>query len=308
MASNNFRKLFHGEETEEETIYRCETIIGAINGEVTINQPDRLTIIIDNPQQLREIIKDYPDKPIQVINRKRSKKIKKTDSSIETDSSVENGKNNLGFVRDSGETVDREEILKALDDHDTETSAELLNVREYRSDSQQWKYNGGTLENLAGIWASTANWELPSEGSTGKIKNVDRNMVLGKVLVEPTLVLGVEHNAMVTGTKVIMEEMVKNSAGQLWKIGDANSSGYFNITNPSSGKVLTAVATDKLTIEDLSNDDGTNHISFDLKIVKSKFKGPILRMNKVVILIIMFLSLATAVFILFFVYVLKREG
>ena len=27
MASNNFRKLFHGEETEEETIYRCETIV-----------------------------------------------------------------------------------------------------------------------------------------------------------------------------------------------------------------------------------------------------------------------------------------
>ena len=37
---------------------------------------------------------------------------------------------------DSGDTVDREEILKALDDHNTDTSAELLNVREYRSDGK----------------------------------------------------------------------------------------------------------------------------------------------------------------------------
>jgi len=297
MASNNFaRKLFHGEgQIEEETIYRYETIIGAINGEVSVRDINALTIIIDNVPQLREILMQYPDKPFQVINRKRSKKVKKTDPS------VENGKPDVEtvetVVRDSGDTVDREEILKALDDHNTDTSAELLNVREYRSDGQQWKWNGGTLENLAGIWASTANWEFPPEGSPGNIKNVDRNMVLA-----------VENNAMVTGTKVTIEEMVNNSAGQLWKIGDVNGSGYFNITNPASGKVLTAVTADKLTIEDLSDDDGTNHISFDLKIVKSKFKGPILRMNKVVILIILFLSLATAVFILFFVYVLKREG
>ena len=129
-------------------------------------------------------------------------------------------------------------VLKFIVEANKCSNINILKNRIKHFQGQQWKYNGGKLENLAGIWASTANWELPSEGSTGKIKNVDRNMVLGA-----------EHNAMVTGTKVIMEEMVKNSAGQLWKIGDANSSGYFNITNPSSGKVLTAVATDKLTIE-----------------------------------------------------------
>ena len=51
-----------------------------------------------------------------------------------------------------------------------------------------------------------------------------------------------------------------------------------------------------------------NHITFDLKIVKSTLNGPICRFNKIVILIVMFLSLATAIFILFFMYVLNGQG
>ena len=60
--------------------------------------------------------------------------------------------------------------------------------------------------------------------------------------------------------------------------------------------------------EYVSPEDGMNHITFDLKIVKSTLNGPICRFNKIVILIVMFLSLATAIFILFFMYVLNGQG
>ena len=58
----------------------------------------------------------------------------------------------------------------------------------------------------------------------------------------------------------------------------------------------------------ISPDDGQEHIAFDLKMVKSTVRDPIIRFNKVVILIILFLGLATAVFILFFIYVLGGQG
>jgi len=60
--------------------------------------------------------------------------------------------------------------------------------------------------------------------------------------------------------------------------------------------------------EYVSPEDGMNHITFDLKIVKSTLNGPICRFNKIVILIVMFLSLATAIFVLFFMYVLNGQG
>ena len=58
----------------------------------------------------------------------------------------------------------------------------------------------------------------------------------------------------------------------------------------------------------VSEEDGKTHVSFILKVVQSKEMRPIIRINKVVILIIMFLGLATAVFILFFIYVLRGQG
>ena len=99
--------------------------------------------------------------------------------------------------------------------------------------------DGDTLLNMAGIWISTASWELPSPGLTGNVKNLDTGMVLG-----------VENDAFVTGTEVVEETLVADDAGQQWEIGvDDFNSGFFTITNPTSRKVLTATSENKLTIE-----------------------------------------------------------
>ena len=81
------------------------------------------------------------------------------------------------------------------------------------------------------------NWKLPSLNAIGIIRNADT----GKVL-------GIE----VDGTKV-EEQKFDNSTGQMWKIALVdpsdcvmdcfyNSSSYFTIENPASGKLLTALA------------------------------------------------------------------
>ena len=46
---------------------------------------------------------------------------------------------------------------------------------------QKWKLEGTKLTNQTGKWISKVNWELPEEGSTGYIKDIDRKMVLGAV-------------------------------------------------------------------------------------------------------------------------------
>ena len=64
------------------------------------------------------------------------------------------------------------------------------------------------------------------------------------------MVLGVLNDTTyVTGTRV-MEENLGINVGQKWTIGQKfDNDDYFNITNPASGKVLTAKSTDELTIE-----------------------------------------------------------
>merc|ERR1712117_620092 len=179
--SSKKRSLFQGhEQIKEETVYRYDTIIGEVNGDVTVRDINSLTIIIDNVPQLRELLLQYPDQSFRVIKRKR--KVIRTDSNKSED--VEDT-----GIPDSGDIVDRSEIIQALDDEGTNTSARVENINEY-----------------------------------------------------------------------------------------------------------------------VSPEDGMNHITFDLKIVKSTLNGPICRFNKIVILIVMFLSLATAIFILFFMYVLNGQG
>ena len=78
-------------------------------------------------------------------------------------------------------------------------------------------------------WMLNDTWELPPEGVIGCIRNVDTNMVLSLM-----------NNATVNGTKVIEEIFDENSIGQKWLIGKANNEGYFDISNPSSGKILTS--------------------------------------------------------------------
>merc|ERR1712079_557924 len=171
--SSKKRSLFQGhEQIKEETVYRYDTIIGEVNGDVTVRDINSLTIIIDNVPQLRELLLQYPDQSFRVIKRKR--KVIRTDSNKSDD--VED--NGLvvedTVIPDSGDIVDRSEIIQALDDEGTNTSARVENINEY-----------------------------------------------------------------------------------------------------------------------VSPEDGMNHITFDLKIVKSTLNGPICRFNKIVILIVMFLSLAT---------------
>ena len=64
------------------------------------------------------------------------------------------------------------------------------------------------------------------------------------------MVLGIVNDTTyVTGTTV-MEENLGINVGQKWTIGQKlDNDGYFNITNPASGKLLTAKSKDKLTIE-----------------------------------------------------------
>ena len=58
-----------------------------------------------------------------------------------------------------------------------------------------------------------------------------------------------------------------------------------------------------------SETDDNLHVALELKIVKKTMMNTaICRLNKVLILIAMFLCLATAIFVLYFVYVLKGQG
>jgi len=194
MASNTIKRqstkrrrpLIGHERIIEENVYRYDTIIGEVNGPLTVQNIDSLTIIVDNVPQIREIIDQNPDQSIRLIRSKLQVIRKESNDSDDAEDSgtiVEDI-----VVPDSGDVIDKSEIIQALDDQGTNTSARVENITEY------------------------------------------------------------------------------------------------------------------------TTEDGINHITFDLKIVKSTFNGPICRFNKVVILIVMFLSLATAIFILFFIYVLKGQG
>merc|ERR1711874_872415 len=186
--SSKKRSLFQGhEQIKEETVYRYDTIIGEVNGDVTVRDINSLTIIIDNVPQLRELLMQYPDESsFRVINRRRQ--VIRTESNKSEDVEDSGKVVEDTVVPDSGDIVDRSEIIQALDDEGTNTLARVENINEY-----------------------------------------------------------------------------------------------------------------------VSPEDGMNHITFDLKIVKSTLIGPMCRFNKVVILIVMFLSLATAIFILFFIYVLNGQ-
>jgi len=82
--SSKKRSLFQGhEQIKEETVYRYDTIIGEVNGDVTVRDINSLTIIIDNVPQLRELLLQYPDRSFRVIKRKR--KVIRTDSNKSDD-------------------------------------------------------------------------------------------------------------------------------------------------------------------------------------------------------------------------------
>ena len=63
--------------------------------------------------------------------------------------------------------------------------------------------------------------------ATGIITNIDT----GKAL-------GIESD----GIKVEEQSLNNSTTGQIWKICYSNTSGYFTIESPASGKLLTAIA------------------------------------------------------------------
>ena len=98
------------------------------------------------------------------------------------------------------------------------------------------KCQGTKLFDRAGIWSST-KWTLPSQDSTGHIKNPGTAMVLGVM------------NG--SGTEVIEEEL-KNSPEQLWKIEPSCCEDYYIIKHIASGKVLTTASTSDATVNSVS--------------------------------------------------------
>jgi len=117
-------------------------------------------------------------------------------------------------------------------------------------------------------------------------------------------------------------KVVRTDSGGAGETGESNERVVEDTVVPDSGDIVDPdeiiQALDdgtKITLAELgevktyvSEEDGKTHVSFILKVVQSKEMRPIIRINKVVILIIMFLGVATLVFILFFIYVLRGQG
>ena len=103
----------------------------------------------------------------------------------------------------------------------------------------RWKLIDNKLSNLGGV---TLIVKLPLPKHCGFIRNGNgvHNMVLGVV-----------NDKTDSGSEVSFNERrgVPNNVGQNWVIGPADFSGYFLIKDVYSGRYLTAVTADKLTIE-----------------------------------------------------------
>ena len=88
------------------------------------------------------------------------------------------------------------------------------------------------LQNPAGI-NLTGNWQLPKASSTpGTIQNKDTNMYLGV------------NSGNASGSAIVVEDLDEDDAGQKWERSPDDSSGYFTLRNPDSGKFLTALYTE----------------------------------------------------------------
>ena len=100
---------------------------------------------------------------------------------------------------------------------DTKHGNKLINRNQYK----KWLYD------------STDPYVLPNEGATGYVEHPN-GMVLG----------------ILSNTTVVLEE--KSSAitdDQKWLRGTGDNNDWFTLTNPKSGKVLTATSSSALSIE-----------------------------------------------------------
>ena len=87
-----------------------------------------------------------------------------------------------------------------------------------------------TLSNKAGI-TLPGRWALPSAGTTGTIQNQDSGALNGYL----------DTNGTTADGSAVFEEALHGAIedGQLWERSADDSSGYFTLMNPKSGKLLT---------------------------------------------------------------------
>ena len=88
--------------------------------------------------------------------------------------------------------------------------------------------DGEILSNKAGI-TLIGRWVLPTADTTGTIQNKDSGAKNGYLDT---------YGKTVDGSAVFEEEESKDD-GQQWERSVDDSSGYFTLTNPKSGKILT---------------------------------------------------------------------
>ena len=99
----------------------------------------------------------------------------------------------------------------------------------------KWKLVNKTLSNQAGV-NLIGKWKIED----GKIINAD-NSAKG---------FGILDDGKATGTKVTVDETLANDdPGQQWKKSSLDDSGYFTLMNINSGKFLSAVSRNNITIQ-----------------------------------------------------------
>ena len=115
------------------------------------------------------------------------------------------------------------------------SSKNVIRYLQYFFFQVKWKLVNKTLSNQAGV-NLIGKWKIED----GKIINAD-NSAKG---------FGVLDDGKATGTKVTVDETLANDdPGQQWKKSSLDDSGYFTLMNINSGKFLSAVSTNNITIQ-----------------------------------------------------------
>ena len=108
-----------------------------------------------------------------------------------------------------------------------------------------------TLSNFAGVTLD-AKVKLPPQGTTGNIRILigKDNNPYGYGVKDGNFEPPGKDAMFAAGTEVgTLQPLIEGDIRAQWEIGMMDSSGYFTIKNPHSGKFLTGFTADKLTIE-----------------------------------------------------------
>ena len=94
--------------------------------------------------------------------------------------------------------------------------------------------NYDTLLNKEGLWSSDDEWIFnQTKNGLIYIENISKAKRLGTT----------------NDSKVILEDLKEDRAGQLWKKGERNADGYFTLENHKVPKIMTAISPDSLEIQ-----------------------------------------------------------